>query len=438
MTEPCFLSAGEAAAAIRAGRLTSAALVASCLDRIAAREPQVHAWAWLDREAALAQARARDAEPPRGPLHGVPVGVKDIIDTFDMPTELGAKAFAGRRPSADAAGVARLRKAGAVIIGKTVTTELAGFNPGPTRNPRRATHTPGGSSSGSAAAVADFHVPVALGTQTVGSIVRPASYCGVLGFKPSFDRYPPAGMMEMAKSLDTLGSFARVPEDLALLDRCLADDPAPAPAIEAPVVGLHRTAMWEEASPAVQAAFAATAAALAAAGATLVDCDLPGLASLQQPLLELHLAEHLDCLGYLVGERPDGVSDGFKWICQMGSELPQEAYPAALAAQRLGRDVFAAGMAGVDLLLTPSAKDVALEGLEITGDPLFCRNWSGLGVPSLGFPAAWQDGLPVGLQFVGGAGNDATMLATAGRLLNEIGVITPILAARNEEVSAAR
>ena len=430
LTEPCFLPAGEAAAAISAGTLTSEALTASCLRRIAAREPEVHAWVWLDPEAALAQARARDAEPVRGPLHGVPVGIKDIIDTFDMPTELGCKAFAERRPSVDAAGVALLRKAGAVILGKTVTTELAGMHPGPTSNPRRIGHTPGGSSSGSAAAVADFHVPIALGTQTVGSIVRPASYCGALGFKPTFDRYPPAGMMIMAPSLDTLGGFARTGEDLLLLDACLAKDATPARVDHAPVIGLHRTSMWDEASPNVHAAFTATADALAAAGARLVDCDLPALADLQQPLIEQHMWEMWNCFGYLVDEQPDGVSDDFKWLGEMATKVSEADYRAGCEAQRRGRADFAAGMDGIDFILTPTAKDVALEGLAATGDPLFCRNWSSLGVPALGFPAVWDDGLPIGLQFVGRAGSDRSLLATAAKLLAEIGVIAAIAGPR--------
>lgn len=430
MTEPCLLSAAEAAAAIAAGTLTSEALTASCLARIAAREPEVRAWAWLDPEAALAQARARDTQPPGGPLHGVPVGVKDIIDTFDMPTELGCKAFAQRRPSADAAGVALLRKAGAVILGKTVTTELAGMHPGPTSNPRRIGHTPGGSSSGSAAAIADFHVPLALGSQTVGSIVRPASYCGALGFKPTFDRYPPAGMMIMAPSLDTLGGFGRTVEDLLLLDECLARDPSPPIANPAPVIGLHRTAMWDDASPNVHAAFDAIAAALAAVGAQLVDCDLPALAGLQQPLIEQHMWEMWDCFGYLLDEHPDGVSDDFKWLGDMATNVTEADYRAGQEAQRRGRADFASGMAGIDLILTPSARDVAPEGLGATGDPLFCRNWSSLGVPALGFPAAWDDCLPVGLQFVGPAGSDRALLATAAKLLAEIGVIATMAAPR--------
>lgn len=430
VTEPCFLSAADASAAIAAGTLTSEALTASCLRRIAEREPEVHAWVWLDPEAALAQARARDAEPSRGPLHGIPIGIKDIIDTFDMPTELGCKTFAERRPSVDAAGVAMLRRAGAVILGKTVTTELAGMHPGPTSNPRRIGHTPGGSSSGSAAAVADFHVPIALGTQTVGSIVRPASFCGALGFKPSFDRYPPAGMMVMAPSLDTLGSFARTGEDLLLIDDCLSSDPVAAIAKPAPVIGLHRTSMWDDAAPAVHAAFDATAAALAAVGATLVDSALPALDDLQKPLIDHHMRETWDTLGYLVDERPDGVSDDFKWVAEMAIKVTDDDYRAGVDAQQRGRQAFDAGMAGIDFILTPSARDVALEGLAITGDPLFCRNWSSLGVPALAFPAAWIDGLPIGLQFVGRAGSDRALLATAAKLLAEIGVIATMAAPR--------
>jgi Asp-tRNA(Asn)/Glu-tRNA(Gln) amidotransferase A subunit family amidase len=317
-----------------------------------------------------------------------------------------------------------------VILGKTVTTELACMHPGLTANPRRLTHTPAGSSSGSAAAVADFHVPIALGTQTVGSIVRPASFCGTLGFKPTFDRYSPAGMMMMAPSLDTLGGFARSGEDLLLLDACLARDTTPASANRAPVIGLHRTSMWDEASPSVHAAFDTTAKALAATGARLVDCDLPALAGLQQPLIELHVWEMWDCLGYLVAERPEEVSDDFKLIGDMAIKVSEADYRAARQTRRRGRDEFDAGIAGVDFILTPSAKDVAPEGLAATGDPLFCRNWSSLGVPALGFPAAWDDGLPIGLQFVGRAGSDRAMLATAARLLAEIGVIAAIAAPR--------
>jgi Asp-tRNA(Asn)/Glu-tRNA(Gln) amidotransferase A subunit family amidase len=192
------------------------------------------------------------------------------------------------------------------------------------------------------------------------------------------------------------------------------------------VIGLHRTDMWAEASAATQAAFAATAETLAAAGARLVDCDLPALAPLSPALLQLHMREMWDCLGYLLDEAPDRVSDDFKWIAGMALDIGESDYRAASETLRLGREAFATGMSGIDLLLTPSAKDVAPEGLAITGDPLFCRNWSGLGVPALGFPAAWREGLPIGLQFVGRAGSDRMLLATAGQLLADIGALAPL------------
>jgi Asp-tRNA(Asn)/Glu-tRNA(Gln) amidotransferase A subunit family amidase len=216
------LTATEAAERIRTGALTSEALVRACLDRIAERDGALHAWAHVDPDRALAEARARDAEEPRGPLHGVPVGVKDLIDTADLPTAYGSPIYAGYRPAVDAACVERLRAAGAVVLGKTVTTEFALFHPGPTCNPHDPGRTPGGSSSGSAAAVADGHVPLALGTQTAGSIIRPAGFCGVWGFKPTFERLPTAGIKPIAPSLDTLGPFARGPDDLALCAGVLA------------------------------------------------------------------------------------------------------------------------------------------------------------------------------------------------------------------------
>ncbi len=217
------LTAAEAAALIRSGALTSEAMVGALLARIAERDADVAAWAHLDRELALAEARAADLKQrsgaPLGPLHGVPVGIKDIIDTASLPTEYGSVIFAGRRPGQDASVVTQLRAAGAVILGKTVTTELAFYGPGKTRNPHNPAHTPGGSSSGSAAAVADFQVPLALGTQTAGSILRPASYCGVLGFKPTFGVVSRAGVLEQSSPLDTIGGYARSIEDIALADR---------------------------------------------------------------------------------------------------------------------------------------------------------------------------------------------------------------------------
>src|SRR5438477_9494382 len=210
------LSASDAARLIAGGDLSSEALVRDCLARIDAREATVRAWAFLDPELALRQARERDRTPARGALHGVPIGVKDVFDTADMPTQMGSPIYAGWRPPSDAACVALMRAAGAVVLGKTVTAEFAGMTPGDTRNPHDPSRTPGGSSSGSAAAVADFMVPLAIGTQTGGSVIRPAAYCGVIGFKPSFGLFPPAGMRINTETLDTVGIMARSVGDIAL------------------------------------------------------------------------------------------------------------------------------------------------------------------------------------------------------------------------------
>ncbi|MBC7779338.1 MAG: amidase, partial [Proteobacteria bacterium] len=237
------LSAVEASAALRAGTLTSEALVAACLERIAHREHDVQAWAHVDAEQALAQARALDRMPPRSPLHGIPVGIKDVIDTFDMPTAYGSPIYRAHRPSADAACVSLIRELGGVIMGKTVSTEFATRQPNKTRNPHALERTPGGSSSGSAAAVADFMVPLALGTQTSSSIIRPAAYCGVVGYKPSFGLINRAGMKFLSESLDTIGVLARTVEDAALLVGTLSGVALDAPGAEpaaAPRVGVCR------------------------------------------------------------------------------------------------------------------------------------------------------------------------------------------------------
>ncbi len=236
------LTATEIVAATAAGQTTSEAVVRACLDRIASRDGEVHAWAHLDPEAALAAARAADTNAQRGPLAGVPFGVKDIIDTFDLPTEWGTPIHKGRRPERDAACVALSRKAGGVLLGKTVTTEFANLHPGPTRNPHDLARTPAGSSSGSAAAVADFMVPIAIGTQTTGSTIRPASFCGVFGYRPTFGEHRMHGVMEASGSLDTLGILARSVDDIALYrDVMLGIPPEPMPRIERPHFALCRT-----------------------------------------------------------------------------------------------------------------------------------------------------------------------------------------------------
>src|SRR5687767_15703068 len=270
------LSATEAAARIAAGKLKSEALVAACLERIGQREREVQAWAYYDAELALAQARARDKEAPRTRLHGIPVGVKDIFDTADLPTEYGSPIYRGHRPAADAACVAAARAAGAVILGKTVTTEFATMVPAATVHPSNPKHTPGGSSSGSAAAVAAGMVPFAYGTQTVGSIIRPAAYCGVVGYKPSYGMLSRTGMKMGAETLDTAGVIARTVEDAALLAGASAmrTDLLDRHPLENPRLGVCRSPNWHHMSPEGAAAFDSAARRLVSKGASLVDIEL--------------------------------------------------------------------------------------------------------------------------------------------------------------------
>src|SRR5712691_8541809 len=268
MTRPNRLSAAEAVAQLSSGALTAEALARACLDRAEERH-DVKAWIWLDPEAALAQARAADHAGRPGLLAGLPIGVKDIIDTFDMPTGHGSPIYRGNRPFTDAACIALLRMSGATIMGKTVTTEFANRFPGTTVNPHNPAHTPGGSSSGSAAAVADFQVPAALGTQTGGSVIRPAAFCGVIGYKPSFGEFSRSGIKLQCHNLDTLGIICRSLEDLALLRAALLAAPPRAidRGISIPRIGLCRTPVWDEAAPATHRLIESTAARLSAAGA---------------------------------------------------------------------------------------------------------------------------------------------------------------------------
>src|SRR5438067_1088958 len=265
----CRLSAAALARSIDNGELTAEAVMRSCLDRIAEREPVVRAWAHLDHDAALAAARACDKSVTDGLLKGVPFGIKDIFDTADMPSGYGAPLYTGCRPSFDSSAAALPRAAGAILVGKTVTTEFANRHPGPTSNPHNPAYSPGGSSSGSAAAVADFMVPLALGTQTGGSVIRPAAYCGVVGFKPSFGLFPPAGMHVNTESLDTVGAMARSVEDIALFRAALMAIPYEKPAMpeRPPRLALCRTPHWERAQPEGKTVLEAAAARLGPAGA---------------------------------------------------------------------------------------------------------------------------------------------------------------------------
>src|SRR5438874_6644256 len=277
VAQPCRLSAAALARSIDNGELTAEAVMRSCLDRIAEREPVVRAWAHLDHDAALAAARACDKSVTDGLLKGVPFGIKDIFDTADMPTGYGSPIYTGCRPGFTASAASLPRAAGAVLLGKTVTTEFANRHPGPTANPHDPSHTPGGSSSGSAAAVADFMVPLAIGTQTGGSVIRPAAYCGVVGFKPSYGLFPPAGMHPNTESLDTVGIMARSVEDIALFRAALMAIPYEPPAMpeRSPRLALCRTPHWDRALPEGRAVLEDAAARLRSAGAEIVESELP-------------------------------------------------------------------------------------------------------------------------------------------------------------------
>ena len=397
------------------GELTAIEAVRACIERIEEREADVRAWVDFDPEPALEEARARDAETPRGPLHGVPVGIKDMIDTADRPTSYGSPIFAGHRPAADAACVAALRAAGAVVLGKTTTTELAAYEPAPTRNPHDLGRTPGGSSSGSAAAVADGMVPVALGTQTAGSVVRPAAFCGVLGFKPTFGLVDRTGVGAQAPSLDTVGWFARRAEDLALVLGVLAPG---APQGDATRVAVMPTPHDAEADGDERAALEAAAAAL---GATEVEWPAAwdGLTEAQ---VAVQAREAALTLGPLRAEHEAQMSASLLGLLAEGDAVTPAAHAAALALARVAAAALPAVMRDVDALLVPAVRGEAPEGLDSTGDPLFCRAWTLLGVPAVAVPAGrGAHGMPVGVQLVGRPGADHALIALAARLAQALG-----------------
>lgn len=418
MTAPSALSATAAAAAIRSGELSSQTLVQSCLDRIAEREPQVHAWAHLDPETALADACARDTEPAIGPLHGVPVGVKDLIDTADAPTSYGSPIYARHRPGRDAACVARLRDAGAVVLGKTVTTEFALFHPGPTANPRDLSRTPGGSSSGSAAAVADRMVPLALGTQTAGSIVRPAAFCGVGGLKPTFAAIPTDGVKVISPSLDTVGVLARTTADLATCAAVMtATERGPASA-HAPRIAFCRTHEWAAAATTSHAALTATASALGLPEITL-PAEFSALTAAQDTIMATEVAAALDAE---YGTHADQLSDELRALIERGRGIADDDVDAAHLVARSCRASLPSALGPYDALLVPAVIGEAPEGLDVTGDPLFCRAWTLLGAPCVAVPGlTGPDGLPLGMQVVAQPGADDVALHAAATIVAELG-----------------
>jgi Asp-tRNA(Asn)/Glu-tRNA(Gln) amidotransferase A subunit family amidase len=429
MTRPLNeLSAAQAARCIERGEATCEALADACLERIAERDEAVRAWAFIHRAQALAEARELDRMARRGRLHGVPFGVKDVIDTESLPTEYNSPIYRGHRPKADAACVALLRQAGCLLLGKTVTTELANNRPSPTRNPHDPAHTPGGSSSGSAAAVADAMVPLALGTQTGGSVIRPAAYCGAFAVKPSFGSVNRAGIKFVAESLDTIGIFARDPEDLALALEVLSGRAAPdfaAPGGK-PRVGLCRTPRWQLADAATQANLEDAARRLARSGAQVRELDLPAGS---EELFDRHHVimgfESARALAWEYLNFPQQISAQLKPRLDEGWKVTRADYDAVRESARGCRRALAGEMRELDFLLTPSAPSEAPRSLESTGDPVFNRAWTLLGVPCVTVPyGKGAHGLPLGVQLVGAFDGDMQLLAWAQWAARELGAIT--------------
>jgi Asp-tRNA(Asn)/Glu-tRNA(Gln) amidotransferase A subunit family amidase len=421
VTDLRSLSAREAARQIAERRITAEELTAAYVERIEAREPVVGAWQYFDREAALAAARRRDAEPPRGPLHGIPIAVKDLIDTVDMPTAYGSPIYRGHRPAADASCVALARAAGAVVLGKTVTTEFATFTPGKTANPRNPAHTPGGSSSGSAAAVADGMAPLAFGTQTAGSVIRPGAYCGCVAFKPSFGLINRAGVKPLADSLDTVGVFARSIEDAAFFAGVLGERPALrqlALPQQPPRYGLYRTPLWDKAEPVTAAALDIARGALESAGAIISELPIApehdGLTEAQDTIMWF---ETVRALAYERIEHSAELSPRLAQLIDAGIAIGADVYDRALAGAATARAGLAAFFGEYDAILVPAAPGEAAAGLGNTGDPIFNRMWTLLGVPCVALPAHWaESGLPTAVQLVGRRRDDARLTACAAFL----------------------
>jgi Asp-tRNA(Asn)/Glu-tRNA(Gln) amidotransferase A subunit family amidase len=423
MTDFSTLPVRELAARIARGDMSIETVVRASIERIEACESSVRAWQFFDPELAIAQARRLDMQPAAGPLHGVPIGVKDLMDTADMPTTYGSPIYAGHRPVTDAACVAASRAAGAVIMGKTVTTEFATFQPGPTRNPRAtdADRTPGGSSSGSAAAVASGMVAVAFGTQTAGSIIRPAAYCGVVGYKPTHGTLPLAGIKMLAPSLDTVGVLARTVDDAAFFVGALARLPLVVPGPQAGRrlrIGLCRTAHWDRASPDARQALADAARMFEQAGAALSEVVLPPMCdALSEAQIRIMAYEAAAAFAPEARIRPQGFSLAFATLLESGRAIDGTAYVAAQATAASARRALEGIFDTVDILLAPSAEGEAPAGLASTGDPVFNRMWSLLGNPCVHVPLrTGATGMPVGVTLIGPRWFDAATLAAAQML----------------------
>jgi Asp-tRNA(Asn)/Glu-tRNA(Gln) amidotransferase A subunit family amidase len=406
-----MLSALDLVRRVEAGGLTPRSMVDLCAEAIAAREEDVGAFVALDVDAA--RRSAEDARLASLPLRGLPVGFKDIFDTADLPTQYGSPVYAGHRPAADASAVVLTRQAGGIVIGKTVTTQFASLVPSRTRNPHNLEHTPGGSSAGSAAAVAAGMVPIAFGTQTAGSVIRPASFCGVAAFKPSYRLIPMAGVKDVAWHLDTAGLFGASVADVAfaaaaILQRELrVDGVSPA----APRIALARTHLWPQASPAMQQAVETAARIAQAAGAKLAELPLPPLVEdAYEAQFTIQDYENVRALAFEYDRHRDRIDPLLRAQLDRASAISADEYDAARRLASRGRQHLADVMADHDVILTPSAQGAAPRGLGSTGDPMFNRLWTLMGAPCVNIAGLNDNGLPLGIQIVGRFGRDRTAL----------------------------
>ena len=414
------LSASQAAKALARREIKATDLLLSCLDRIGQRESIVKAWVSLGKENALSRAKALDRGATQGLLHGIPIGVKDLYDTYDLPTAYGSPIYADHYPSADAVSIALMRQAGGIILGKTVTTEFATFQPGVTTNPHNSKHTPGGSSSGSAAAVADFMVPLATGSQTAGSIIRPASYCGVVGFKPSIGKISIAGVKSLSLSLDTLGCFGRSVEDVALGVAAMSGDHAMANVQDLhnkPRIGICKTTNWSFAKKETATALAvARHAAETISKGVVGDIKLgKGCNGLTQAQTNIMLSEMSRSLLFERVHFAKKISPLVSKMLSDGSQISYEQYSKdLLMVERAKASVAELFNNEIDILIAPCAIGEAPLIKDGTGDPIFCRDWSMLGLPCININVAnGPNGLPVGVQLIAGPGKDRFLLSAA-------------------------
>ncbi|MCK9362992.1 MAG: amidase [Syntrophales bacterium] len=418
------LSLIDAVKGIAEKRFTSEEYTRALLARISLDDEEIRAWAWFEPEAALRAARLSDrrlkeGEAP-GPLQGIPVGVKDIYATAGVPTEMGSPAFAGNIPEKSARVVERLQEQGAFVMGKTVTAECAFYAPGKTRNPWNILHTPGGSSSGSAAAVAAGFVPAAIGTQTNGSVIRPAAFCGIVGFKPTQGVIPVEGALTFSHTLDQPGVFTRSVADAAWFAASLSAENAHiSPAIvkrgASPFLAAIKTPVWEQADEHARQNFQNTIARLRTGGARVEECELPESFELAQGTIQtLMAAEAAFNMEELALSHAPLLSATLRDIIAKGSKIGVVAYQQALSQRLRLRDELRLFLARFDAIITPPATGEAPATLAQTGNPAFCSIWSLCGVPAVTIPTGLGPrGLPLGLQIVGAAGNDDLVLSTA-------------------------